>query len=215
MKYNSLKYIYPCRPANAISPVDLNMWDNQSMVGQLKFNGSNTLFFTNGEILRVMGRHNQLLSNFNISKDEIIDNLYKPLNLNGNWLVLNGETLNKSKQDERGVTFNQKFILFDLLVFDSDYLVGKSFQERIDLLDSMYGQNQSSKEYLYGISENIFRVKSHDVGFKNLFDTYTKIDLIEGLVLKRKNSKLELATGEKNNWRSQIKCRKETKNYKY
>jgi hypothetical protein len=215
MKYNSYRYIYPCRPANAISPEDLNMWENQSMVGQLKTNGSNTLFFTNGETLRVMGRHNQLLTNFGISKDEIIENLYKPLNLNGNWLVLNGETLNKSKQDERGITFNQKFILFDILVFDSDYLVGKTFGERINLLDNLYGQKTSSKEYLYGISENIFRVKSYNTGFKNLFDTYTKIDLVEGLVLKRTNAKLEIATSEKNNWRSQIKCRKETKNYKY
>jgi ATP-dependent DNA ligase len=128
---------------------------------------------------------------------------------------LNGETLNKSKLDERGITFNQKLILFDILVFDSDYLVGKTFQERIYLLDSMYGNNISDKEYLHGISDNIYRVKSHDKDFKNLFDTYTKIDLIEGLVLKRKNSKLELATSEKNNWRSQIKCRKPEKNYKY
>jgi len=215
MKYNSLRYIYPCRPANAISPEELNFWDNQSMTAQLKINGSNTLIFTNGEIVRVMGRHNQLLSNFQVSREEIIDSLYRPLNLNGNWLVLNGETLNKSKLDERGITFNQKLILFDILVFDSNYLVGETFQERIELLDSLYGQRNSIKEYFYGISENIFRVKSHDSGFKELFDTYTKIDLIEGLVLKRKNSKLEIATSEKNNWRSQIKCRKPEKNYKY
>ena len=42
-----------------------------------------------------------------------------------------------------------------------------------------------------------------------------KIDLIEGLVMKRDNAKLEVATGEKNNWRSQIKCRKPEKNYRY
>jgi hypothetical protein len=215
MKYNSLRYIYPCRPANAISPEELNFWDNQSMTAQLKVNGSNTLIFTNGEILHIMGRHNQLLSNFQVSRDEIIDSLYRPLNLNGNWLVLNGETLNKSKLDERGITFNQKFILFDILVFDSDYLVGKTFQERICLLDNIYGKNNSDKEYLYGISDNIYRVKSHDRDFKNLFDTYTKIPLVEGLVLKRKNAKLEVATVEKNNWRSQIKCRKPEKNYKY
>jgi hypothetical protein len=215
MKYNSLRYIYPCRPANAISPEELNFWDNQSMTAQLKVNGSNTLIFTNGEIVRVMGRHNQLLSNFQVSREEIIDSLYRPLNLNGNWLVLNGETLNKSKLDERGITFNQKLILFDILVFDSDYLVGKTFQERIYLLDSMYGNNISDKEYLHGISDNIYRVKSHDKDFKNLFDTYTKIDLIEGLVLKRKNSKLELATSENNNTKSQLKARKPTKNYKY
>jgi ATP-dependent DNA ligase len=162
-----------------------------------------------------MGRHNQNLTNFQISRDEIIENLYKPLNIKGGWLVLNGETLNKSKRDERGFIFNQKLILFDILVLDSDYLIGKTFEERIDLLDNLYGQNPSDKEYFYGISDNIYHSKSYDSGFKNLFDTYTKVEIIEGLVMKRKNAKLELAIGEKNNWRSQIKCRKPEKNYRY
>ncbi len=215
MNYNTYRYIYPCRPANAIDPEDLNFWDNGTMKAQLKINGSNTILFTNGETLKVMGRHNQNLTNFQISSDEIIENLYKPLNLKGKWLVLNGETLNKSKQDEKGDVFNQKMILFDILVFDSDYLVGKTFEERIDLLDNLYGQKPSDKNYLYGISDNIYHSKSYENGFRNLFDVYTKIDLIEGLVIKRKNSKLELATSEKNNWRSQLKARKPTKNYKY
>jgi hypothetical protein len=216
MKYESLRYIYPCRPANAIPPEELNYWDKSNlMLGQLKMNGSNTLIFTNGDTVRVMGRHNQILSNFQISRDEIIDGLYNTLNLKGKWIVLNGETLNKSKLDERGLTFNQKLILFDILVFDSEYLVGKTFQERIDILDSMYGQKSSDKEYLHGISNNIYHIKSHYDNFKTLFDIYTKIPLVEGLVLKRKNAKLEISTGEKNNWRSQIKCRKPEKNYKF
>jgi hypothetical protein len=48
-----------------------------------------------------------------------------------------------------------------------------------------------------------------------LYDTLTPIDLIEGFVLKRKNARLEIGNTELNNVKSQIKCRKETKNYKY
>lgn len=214
MNYDG-SYIYPCRPANAISPDDLDSFDNNTMVSQLKINGSNTLIFTNGNDFRVMGRHKQLLSNFQISKDEIIETMYSPLKINGNWLVINGETLNKSKLDENNNIFNQKFIIFDLLVFDSNYLVGQTFQERISLLDNMYGKKNSDKEYLYGISENIYRVKSNDSNFKSIFDRYTKVPFIEGLVLKRKNAKLEVSSGEKNNWRSQVKCRKPEKNYKF
>ena len=214
MKYDG-SYIYPCRPANAIPPDDLNSFDDNTMTAQLKINGSNTIILTNGKDFKVMGRHKQILSNFQISKDEIIETMYSPLKINGNWLVINGETLNKSKLDENNNIFNQKFIIFDLLVFDSDYLVGKTFQERISLLDDMYGQIDSDKEYLYGVSENIYRVKSHDSDFKNIFDKYTNIPFIEGLVLKRKNAKLEVSSGEKNNWRSQVKCRKPEKNYKF
>ena len=71
------------------------------------------------------------------------------------------------------------------------------------------------KEYLYKNSENVYRVKSYLNGFKDLFDKLTPIDMIEGLVLKRSNAKLELGTSELNNTKSQIKIRKSTKNYKY
>jgi ATP-dependent DNA ligase len=215
MKYQNYKYIYPCRPANAINPEELNEWDNSTMLAQLKFNGSNCIIFTNGDIVRVMGRHCQLLSNFTISKDEIINSLYKPLGLNGNWIVLNGECLNKSKRDENTQVFNGKFIIFDILVFDSIHLIGKSFLERVELLEKIYGKNQSEKEYLWSISENCYLAKTYFNGFSDLYKNFSKIDLIEGLVLKRKMAKLESGTTEKNNWRSQVKARKSTLNYKY
>ena len=94
-------------------------------------------------------------------------------------------------------------------------MIGKTFQERICLLDSLYGQKDSDKDYLSLISENIYKVKSYYSNFKYLFDKYSKVDLVEGLVLKRKNARLEIGNVEKNNWRSQIKCRKPTLNYKF
>jgi hypothetical protein len=39
--------------------------------------------------------------------------------------------------------------------------------------------------------------------------------MIEGVVMKRCNAKLEVGSSELNNSKSQIKCRKSTKNYKY
>jgi hypothetical protein len=48
-----------------------------------------------------------------------------------------------------------------------------------------------------------------------LFDTLTPIDMIEGLVLKRKNARLEMGNTELNNTKSQVKARKATLNYKF
>ncbi len=210
-KYLTYRYIYPPRPKNAISPDELDFWDNGSLVSQPKLNGSNCLIFTNGDKFVVMNRHNQRLTNFRLSDDEV-KNLYRG---NGGWLILNGEYLNKNKSDETGQSFNHKFVIFDILAFDGDYLVGKTFQERIELLDSLYGQTDSEKEYLYTVSTNVYRVKSYEVGFKKLFDKLTPIDMIEGLVMKRKTARLEIGTSELNNVKSQLKCRKPTKNYKY
>lgn len=212
MKYENYRYIYPPRPKNAIPDSDLNFWDNNSLLVQPKLNGSNTTIYTNGQQVIVMNRHNSRLTNFQISLDEI-KSLFR--GNPGEWLVINGEYLNKSKQDERGVTFNHKLVIFDILVFKSNYLVGQTFEQRVKLLDELYGQNDSEKSYLYSISDNVYRVKSYESEFKSIFDELTKIDLIEGLVMKRKNAKLEIGNTENNNTKSQLKARKPTKNYKF
>ena len=209
-KYLNYRYIFPPRPKNAIPDTELNFWDNGSLIAQPKLNGSNCVIFTNGVKTIVMNRHNQRLTNFNISDNEIKD-IYR----GEGWMILNGEYMNKSKSDENSQIFNHKFVIFDILAFKGEYLVGKTFDERIKLLDEIYGQVESEKEYLFKVTENVYRVKSYLTGFKQFFDTYTHIDMIEGLVMKRKNARLELGTSENNNTKSQLKCRKATKNYKY
>ena len=210
-KYLTYRYIFPPRPKNAISPDDLNFWDNGTLICQPKLNGSNCLIFTNGVKVIVMNRHNQRLTNFRLT-DEEIKSLYRG---NGGWMILNGEYLNKNKMDETGQPFNHKFVIFDILCFNGDYLVGKTFEERINLLDTLYDTNESEKDYLYNISTNVYRVKSYRSGFKDFFDKYTPIDMIEGVVLKRANARLEVGASEQNNVKSQLKSRKPTLNYKY
>jgi hypothetical protein len=209
-KYLNYRYIFPPRPKNAIPDTELEFWDNGSLIAQPKLNGSNCVIFTNGVKTIVMNRHNQRLTNFNISDNEIKD-IYR----GEGWMILNGEYMNKSKSDEKNQVFNHKLVIFDILGYNGDYLVGKTFEERIQLLDSIYGQVESDKEYLFKVTENVYRVKSYKVDFKNIFDKLTSIDMIEGLVMKRKNARLELGTSENNNTKSQLKCRKATKNYKY
>ena len=211
MKYSNYRYLFPPRPKNPIPNTELSFWDNGSLIAQAKLNGSNSSIYTNGEKVIVMNRHGARLSRVEVDNSEILS-LYKGT---GGWTILNGEYLNKNKQDENRKAFNHKFVIFDILVNDGDYLVGKTFEERITLLDTMFGQNECEKNYLYGISENVYRVKSYQNQFNMLYDTLTPIDLIEGFVLKRKNARLEIGNTELNNVKSQIKCRKETKNYKY
>jgi hypothetical protein len=209
MVYKNFKYIYPPRPKNAVSPEDLDFWDNNSLIGQPKLNGSNCLIFTNGDSHFIMNRHKQRLSGFKLS-DQIND-IYK----GDDWMILNGEYMNKSKSDENNEVFNHKFVIFDILAYNGEYLVGSTFSERIDLLDDLYGFDDSERDYLYKISDNFYRVKSYNTGFKKIFDDLTPIDMIEGLVMKRKNAKLEIGATELNNVKSQLKCRKPTRNYKY
>lgn len=211
MKYNSFKYIYPPRPKNAIPNSELNFYDNNSLLAQPKMNGSNCTIYTNGKSFYVMNRHKQALTNFKLSKEEILS-MYKG---DGEWMVINGEYLNKNKLDENGKPFNHKFIIFDIIVIDNNHLIGKTFEDRVIILDELYGKNKSEKSYLYSVSENVYRVKTYYNDFSNLYNDLTRIDVVEGLVLKRKNARLEIGLTENNNSRSQVKARKKTKNYSY
>lgn len=211
MKYSNFKYIYPPRPKNNIPPSDLEFWDNDTLIAQPKLNGSNCVIFTNGEEFFVMNRHKQRLTNFKITKEELSE-IYRG---NGEWMIINGEYLNKSKKDESNKIFNHKLIVFDILAYNGEYLVGKTFKERVELLDKIYDKKDCEKNYLYNISENVFRVKSYFKNFEDLFSKFIEIDMIEGLVMKRKSAKLEIGLTEQNNIKTQLKCRKPTKNYKY
>ena len=211
MEYNNFNYIYPPRPKNMAPISDIQRYDNETFLAQPKINGSNITIYTNGVDMYVYNRHNEKLTNFKLTKEEIINNLYKCKK--GKWIAINGEYLNKACNDETGKLFNNKLVLFDILVYESYYLLGKSFQERVNLLNILYKIEDSEKDYLYRISDNIYRVKSYYNGFKDLYNNFVKIDVLEGLVLKRKNAKLERGTEPCKN--SQIKFRKKTKNYSF
>lgn len=211
MKYMNYRYLYPPRPRNAVNTKDLDFWDNGSLIAQPKLNGSNCVIFTDGEDFFVMNRHKQRLTNFKIDNSELSE-IYRG---NGEWMIINGEYMNKSKNDENGDVFNHKLVIFDILAYNGEYLVGSTFSDRVQLLNDIYGQKKSEKDYLYKISNNIYRVKSYLTEFEKIFQDFIKVDMLEGLVMKRGNAKLEIGTSELNNVKSQLKCRKATKNYKY
>lgn len=212
MLYNEFRYIYPPRPKNAIPQEDIDFYDNGRMIAQPKMNGSNSTIFTNGDEFHVMNRHFERMTNHQIDKDEFIEALGLT---NGEWYVINGEYMNKSKKDENDMVFNHKFIIFDYLVCESQYLVGQTFSQRIDLMDEKFGTEDSEKDYLYKNSDNIYRVKNYTEGFLDKFKQLTQIDMVEGFVLKRKTARLEPGWNELNNVKSQIKARKPAKNYKF
>jgi ATP-dependent DNA ligase len=210
IKFDTFHYIYPPRPKNAVPTTELDFWDNGMMIAQPKLNGSNGVIFMNGKDVHFYNRHNQRMTNVQLGKEELLK-LYS----GEGWMVINGEYLNKSKNDENGQVFNHKLVIFDILVHNGSYLLGTSFQDRVNLMDNLFGKNESEKTYLYSVTENIYRVKSYTSKFKEMFEELIKIDMVEGLVMKRKSGKLEIGNTENNNTKSQIKFRKPTKNYKF
>lgn len=214
-----MTYIYPPRPEVMCAPNELSKYDNGEYIAQPKLNGSCAVLQMDGTGSSLLSnRHNDLLTN---CKDLGFKNLYRGT---GAFTIV-GEYLNKNQRGYNGSDFNHRFIIFDILQYDNRSLVGTTIVERQNLLNELYGTQEMSvdanggllyDEFLWLTAyENIYRVRNYSGGFVELWGELVKHEVYEGLVLKRKSAKLEPGFREKNNTGWQVKCRKETKYYKF
>jgi len=204
--YDKFRYMYPPRPEYCLSDDQLIKYEKDHFI-QPKLNGSCATIYIKKEEIKNFGRHrNENLSNFTLSDDDL-----KILNCgNKNWNVFVGEYMNKNKKGVDGKPWNHKFVIFDILVYNGEYLLGTTFQERVKLLDNIFDIVEEN-DYLYKITDKIYRVKTFYDNFQKRWKDIIKIDMFEGFVLKKINQKLTRGTTEKNNLSH--KCRKPTKNY--
>lgn len=217
MKYDQFKYLYPPRPEYKTPPSSLETYDTGEYIAQPKYNGSACLVFTNGDELHVYNRHKRPLAKYS----PFIH--FRELAKTKNWYVYAGEYLNKAKKGEMGDIERDKFVIWDLLVWDGEYLIGKTMEERLMILENIYPCQRaivSDKLEMYDhlcCTEHagIYKAPTYGGGFDILYEELYETELYEGLVLKKKNSKLTYGFQEKNNSDWQIKCRKETKLYNF
>ena len=216
--YLNFNYIYPPRPEFKIPPKDLDTFDTGEYVVQPKYNGTCCIVFTNGTEVYVYNRHKQPMAWYSPDID------FKGLAHSDQWYVYTGEYLNKGKLGESGAKEKDKFIIWDILVWANQYLIGDDLLTRINLLEETYpcqrgkiGENGLEMyEHLCHTNLNgIYKAPSYMNGFLKLFEEISKTDLYEGLVLKKIESKLSYGFQMLNNHDWQIKCRKPTKVYHF
>lgn len=208
MNYTQYKYIFPPRPEITIAPASLDKFSTGEFIAQPKMNGSLMEVYTDGTKVVTMNRHKEPISH-KMNIEEL-----KSLHRGNGWMVLCGEYMNKNKKDEDDQYWNIKYVIFDIIVYEGNHLLKTSFDERFELLRKLYTDNPV-KKHLHQVSENCFRVSSMRFGLRGVFDEITQYDMYEGLVLKKGDGLLENGTTQKNNVRTQLKCRKPTKNYAF
>lgn len=210
--YTRFKYYYPPRPEYTTSPEKLAQYEG-IYLGQPKLNGSCCTIYIKGKDYKNFGRHeNENLSNFKLKINDL-----EVLNCgNDNWNVIVGEYMNKNKKGIDGKPWNHKFVIFDIMVYNGEYLIGTTFEERVKLLDELFG-TVDENDYLYKINENVYRVKTFYSKFIELWNKITLVDMLEGWVLKRigDKAKLEKGISENNMSLHMLKSRKPTKLYKF
>lgn len=225
LPYKSFRYIFSPRAENALPADSLASYDNGTYIAQPKLNGDCMLVFTNGIETIVMDRHKKPFLK-TIKMLPTLKKLHRET-LTGEknkWMILVGEHMAKSKKNSDGKTWNDKFVIFDIIAFDNMQLIGQTFEERQELLGQLFGKDEIAltkigtytDKFLYATEiEDVFRVKSFRDCFSTIWNDLVKVDMYEGLVLKRANAKLENGSTQSNNINSQMKFRKPTKNYAY
>ena len=226
MEYNSFSYLYPPRPEYKILPDDLNLYEGKGWAAQPKYNGDCLIVFTNGIESYVYNRRKEVYSKqTNIDFTQLHYGEIPPTKLN-TWFVYVGEFINpKKKIGEHGIIEPPKFVIFDILVYAGLYLVGETFWTRLALLEEIFPTNRmqvtsdgsivSYKHLSFTNLEGIYRAPTYLGNFVNLYEEVSKVDLYEGLVMKKTDAKLLPGYSEKNNDLWQFKCRKSTKIYNF
>lgn len=131
------------------------------------------------------------------------------------WFVFAAELLHSKTPLIKDTNY-----VFDILVDNGEYLVGKTFAERQVRLREIFLTlavgTPAEYESHFVIDENLWLAKTHPAGsnFKAMFARLEKSE-DEGLVLKNPNAKLELCYRETANRGWQVKCRKEHANYQF
>jgi ATP-dependent DNA ligase len=216
--YKTFYYIYPPRPEYKIPPKDLDTFDTGEYIAQPKYNGTCCIVFTNGKEVYVYNRHKQPMSWYSPDIE------FEKLAQSDQWYVYTGEYLNKGKLGETGTKEKDKFIIWDILVWADEYLLGDDLLTRIKLLEETFpcqrGKiNEDGLEMYEHLChtdlKNIYKAPSYMNGFSKLFKDICKTDLYEGLVIKKIDSKLSYGFQELNNHDWQVKCRKPTKVYHF
>lgn len=217
MVYDSFKYLYPPRPQFKIPPIDLDKYEG-TFLANPKLNGTACVVFTNGEELHVYNRHGQPLAKYS----PFIN--FKSLSPDGLWYVYAGEYLNKGQKGESGEVERHKFVIWDLLVYAGEYLIGKTYLERLRIIDKAYPCVSSQVtdkgleiyEFMCATGlDGIYKVPVYAMGFDYLYTELIKTDLYEGIVLKKMDAKLGYGYQEKNNSEWQVKCRKSNSLYEF
>jgi ATP-dependent DNA ligase len=219
MDYNNFRYVYPPRAEEKIIPEELDDYDNGEFIAQIKYNGSCCCIFTNGEEHLIFNRHGERKA---FPKSLDVAGIHADTK---GWMVVAGELMDKSKRGEDGSILTG-FVMWDLLVLNGQYLVGRTAEERIVLLNEVHPNmsqpfvNYSGKlvnnEYLHATGvDGLYKAPSFVSYFSPLFDAVKKVDAYEGLVLKKANAKLSFGYNQSNNSAWQVKVRKPTKNYAF
>ncbi len=218
MRYEEYNYLWPPRPEKPIPTTSIQFYEKRNWVAQLKMNGTCTVVFVSPEgELTFKTRHDDDHKNWTptTKSTAIFDTLPR-----GNWHVFVCELLHSKTSMVKDTLY-----FFDVLVWEGEMLVGRTFTERMDLLQTIFDVGESDNVVSLG-SDGYYILNSNAWLAKTITSDLNAAwrvaenqkpeegaPLIEGIVLKNPKSRLDLPGRQKDNGKWQVKCRIGHKNY--
>jgi ATP-dependent DNA ligase len=203
-----MRILFPPRPKNRILAGELPVYERSNRwVAQRKFNGQrNPIYISSDKQVQFF---NYGAPHANYVPPEQLIREFSALQLeDGKDYWLDSELLDKKTKDPR---YKDRVILFDVLHVGKHLFGGPTFLERLAILAEIC-RNPTTYESTHGIAlqvtEHIWLAETFDHAFSERFTEILQYDEIEGLVLKRKDSKLDNIGIRKHEVAWQIRCRK-------
>lgn len=196
MRINEFKYFYPEKPI--LATIDqISLFDDRDYVAEKKYNGTRLeLHYINNEF-EFWNRHGEKIK---FSPDNKLFNLLYKLYLIG-YNVFDGELRhNKVK----GI-YN-KIIIYDIFIYKNNLLINKTFRERRKILETIFQVKEKSP---LSLSRQFYK------NFKLVFKNVIRNEEIEGIVIKKLDSKFNLSRIRSSDSSWMYKIRKPHKNYKF
>ena len=203
-----MKILYPPRPKGRITPNQLGVYeDSGKWVVQRKFNGTRILVHILGNEVYILNRHGEAPKQFtltaNLKKEFLSLDLDKNLEY---WL--DGELLDAKT---RNVCYKGKIVLFDVLQTGKYLFSGPTLLARQKILEKICRSPEKLEPnagLALQVTENIWMAQTFLDNFKLRFEEFLSHDEIEGLVLKKIDSKIDNFGHKQYEVGWQIRCRK-------
>lgn len=204
--------MYPPRPKVSIRPETIK--DFPKWWGQYQYNGTRAIIIIDPDRkVSMFNRHGEELKNYNPTKSmkqSILSIAFKP-----GWCVLDGELMHNKEEGIRDT-----FVLYDLLVFESQYLVGTQYAFRYGALCGMLGvdAHNGPREEVTGrgiavrVNSNLWLAPVFDPSEEE-YSRFIDMNEVKGLVLKDPLATLQFGVTKSNNEDWLVKVRKPNKNY--
>lgn len=236
MKVQSTQYIFPPRAEHCIPRHEAAPFLEMGWQPQFKYNDSRTLIkiLPGSNNIELWNRHGERFRTYTAPDWllEQIEQVIRTLGLsNHNWHLLDGGLL-----DQKHKAIKDTIVIWDILVQEGEHLLGTTYQERYNILhnaihtaETFWYTHPSHQPIDFGLklTDNVLLAKQYQAqdwdDMWNVVHTINKPftttesikPVLEGVILKDPNGRLEMGYKMKNNTDWMVKSRVTTGRHRF